>query len=472
MTELTELSAGRRNFADYYTNTYKQITHIGDPFILYDEDTKKYYMYCTGGYFKCWSSDTMKTWTEHGNAYTVTDKSFGTQKYWAPEVYKYGGAYYMVYSAANAGNRHSIGLAKSNSPTGPFTDIYDHPLFSPGYSVIDASLFFDTDGRVYLYYSRDCSENYVNGKRTSQVYGVELKADLSGAIGEPALLATPTDPWELQSGSVIWNEGPCVFRRGDVYYLLYTANYYASASYSVGYATSNAPLGVYTKSKDNPILVGDGKYTSGTGHCNITRSPDGSEMYMVYHSHTDVTNTTNPIADRTPCVDKLVIRADGSLAVNGPSVAMQPLPSGAGSLYKKYAGVEISSTYTAVAGNPENLVDEVVPHAGMSDRDLYQFEAGGGYIRIGYDKAINLNSLWIYGVSHAALSPKTVYAVVNGRYQTKVKAFTTSMPMTPVVITADMLPASAAVSDIRLYFEGGDGSSTIALGEIITVIRT
>ena len=93
MTEPTELSTDRQNFAGYYTNPYKQITHIGDPFILYDEDTKKYYMYCTGGYFKCWSSDTMKTWTEHGNAYTVTDKSFGTQKYWAPEVYKYSGAY-------------------------------------------------------------------------------------------------------------------------------------------------------------------------------------------------------------------------------------------------------------------------------------------------------------------------------------------------------------------------------------------
>lgn len=468
MTGLAAYFGGRQNFTGYYQNPCRQITHIGDPFILYDEDTEKYYMYCTGGYFKCWSSETFQSWTAHGDAYAVTGKSFGTQKYWAPEVYKYCGAYYMVYSAADAANRHSIGLAKSDRPEGPFTDVYDHPLFAPGYSVIDASLLFDTDGRVYLYYSKDCSENYVNGKRTSQIYGVELKADLSGAIGEPTLLATPTEPWELQSGSVIWNEGPCVFRRGDLYYLLYTANYYASASYSVGYAVSGAPLGAFEKSADNPILIGDGKYTSGTGHCNITRSPDGSEIYMVYHSHTDVTNTTNPIADRTPCMDRLVIRADGRLAVNGPSVAVQPLPSGAGGLYKKYTGVSIDSAYAPVAGRVQNLIDPAVPRAGTAGEDGYRFEAGDGFISLSYDEPINLHSLWIYGAGGGVFLPKSVYAVFNGQRRTRAEAFVQDVPMTPAVITPDTLPAGEKVCEIRLYFESG-GASTAALGEIVTV---
>ena len=186
VNELIDIANSRQNGADYFVSPYRQISHIGDPFVLYDEASGKYYMYCTGGKFRCWSSDTFKSWTELGDAYTVTEKSFGTQNYWAPEVYKWNGAYYMVYSAArkvegslsSTGLRHSIGLAKADNPAGPFTDVYDHPLFAPDYSVIDASLLFDDDGKIYLYYARDCSENVVNGKKTSQVYGIELASDL------------------------------------------------------------------------------------------------------------------------------------------------------------------------------------------------------------------------------------------------------------------------------------------------------
>ena len=221
VNELIDIANSRQNGADYFVSPYRQISHIGDPFVLYDEASGKYYMYCTGGKFRCWSSDTFKSWTEHGDAYTVTEKSFGTQNYWAPEVYKWNGAYYMVYSAArkvegslsSTGLRHSIGLAKADNPAGPFTDVYDHPLFAPDYSVIDASLLFDDDGKIYLYYARDCSENVVDGKKTSQVYGIELASDLSGTVGEPVLLATPTSAWELKSGGTLWNEGPCVSSR-------------------------------------------------------------------------------------------------------------------------------------------------------------------------------------------------------------------------------------------------------------------
>ena len=127
MNELIDIANSRQNAADYFVSPYRQISHIGDPYVLYDEASGKYYMYCTGGKFRCWSSDTFKSWTELGDAYTETEKSFGTQNYWAPEVYKWNGAYYMVYSAArkvegslsSTGLRHSIGLAKADNPAGP-----------------------------------------------------------------------------------------------------------------------------------------------------------------------------------------------------------------------------------------------------------------------------------------------------------------------------------------------------------------
>lgn len=480
MNELIDIANSRQNGADYFVSPYRQISHIGDPYVLYDEATGKYYMYCTGGKFRCWSSDTFKSWKELGDAYTETEKSFGTQNYWAPEVYKWNGAYYMVYSAArkvegslsSTGLRHSIGLAKADSPAGPFTDVYDHPLFAPDYSVIDASLLFDDDGKIYLYYARDCSENVVDGKKTSQVYGIELASDLSGTVGEPVLLATPTAAWELKSGSTVWNEGPCVFKQNGTYYLLFTANYYASASYSVGYATASSPLGAYTKAAENPVLIGDGKKTSGTGHCSVTRSPDGSEMYIVYHSHADVTQTTNPVANRTPCFDRLVIRPDGSLAVSGPSIYMQPIPSGANGLYKKQSGVTVTSGYPTLNGSPENLLDGIVTGR-LGDTDLYRFEVtADGCITLEFDAAIELSALWIWGTEHAALSPKSVSAVLDDTYHLRAKTFSTLEGQSPVVLTCGNLPAGTRTKTVQLLFEAADAADgTAAICEITIVAK-
>ena len=447
------------NKASGFVSPFREIHHIGDPFMLYDDATKKFYLYCTGGKYRCFSSDDMTEWQEHGDSYLVTEKSFGTESYWAPEVYKVGDTFYMVYSAArtvDGKKRHSIGLASSKCPTGPFTDVYDHPLFAPDYSVIDASLLFDDDGKVYLYYSRDCSENYVDGKRTSQTFGIELAPDLSGTVGESVLLATPVSPWEQKSGSVLWNEGPCCFKRNGVYYLLFTANYYASVHYCVGYATGNSPLGPFTKAKENPILVGDGVYTSGTGHCNVVYSPDKSEMYMVYHSHYDVTNTTNPIADITPCVDKIVFDKDGKMSVNGPSVAKQPFLSGVNGLCKKYEGVKVTSDLKTVSGDIDSLTN------GATVTDTPYVFAGEGSVRLDFDAPITAESIWIYGEKTAERAPRSVYAVVNGTHTTEKVTFGDEKPYTPAVIVLDM----QEVKSVELRFDGGDEA---AISEIVTV---
>lgn len=477
MQELIRIPTAAPDDADGFTSPYRKISHIGDPFILYNEPEKKYYMYCTGrGHYPCWSSADFNTWTPLGDAYRVTEKSFGTTCYWAPEVYAYRGAYYMVYSAAfqtsesTAVNklRHCIGLARADDPAGPFVDVYDHPLFAPGYSVIDASLLFDDDGRVYLLYSRDNCENYRGDKRVSETYGVELAADLSGAIGEPVLLATPTSPWELLSGSVIWNEGPCAIKQSGIYYLLFTANYYASRHYAVGYATATAPLGPYTKAAENPILVGDGKSTAGTGHCNLTRSPDGTEDYIVYHTLTVVDQKINPDADRTPCIDRLIFRPDGRLTVNGPtSDFVQPLPSGAHGLYRQTDGVTVTSSCRTLGGAVDALTDGVIPFAAENQADTYAFAADNGSVTLTYSAPVQLHSLWIYGTPDAVRLPAAVTAVVNDTYITDAVAFAADDPLRPAVLRFAGLPADVRVQKLELHFTGGD----VALGEICSIVR-
>ena len=466
-----ELPMARIAPEKYMVYPYHSITNIGDPFVMYDDASGKYYMYATGGYFKCYSSDTMSTWKSEGNSYVVTEKSFGKKNFWGPEVYKVGSDYYMVYSAMNESGRYNVGLAKASSPAGPFTDVYDHPLFAPDYSVIDASLFFDDDGRVYLFFSKDCSENVVNGMKTSQSFGIELKKDLSGTIGEEQLVSTPVFAWESKSGTTRWNEGPFVFKQNGTYYLLFSANYYAKEHYAVGYATAKSPLGPYEKAKNNPILVGDGVNTSGTGHCALTRSPDGSEIYISYDSHNNPLDLSK--VNRVPCIDRLVVASDGTLKIGGHTPTIQPLPSGAAGLYKKHDGVDVASNFGTLSGNTSLLSDKLLANIALGNKDAYSFICSGEkFIEIKYDTPITLDSLWIYGVYSVRLTPKRVYAVINDTYKTATYTFSSVAPLEPAVICLDSMPSGVKVESVKLYFEARDAFTPVcSISEIITIYK-
>jgi beta-xylosidase len=107
---------------------------------------------------------------------------------------------------------------------------------------------------------------------------------------------------------------------------MYSANYFGGKNYAVGYGTSKSPLGPFTKSDDNPILaknVDKGGIVTGTGHNSVTYSPDGKEMFCVYHGRTTATGD-----DRVVFIDRMKIVKDGQLVVEGPTTGPQPLPSG------------------------------------------------------------------------------------------------------------------------------------------------
>lgn len=158
-------------------------------------------------------------------------------------------------------------------------------------------------------------------------YGVKLKRDLSGNDGDPVLCTQADQPWELPAeGRSRCTEGPFVFEQNGTYYLTYSANHYAESFYGIGYATAPHPLGPWTKSPDNPLVAADlSRGISGPGHNCVMPSPDGSELFMVYHSHADLARPGGP---RVVNLDRLVIQEDGRLKLIGPTKTPQPLPAG------------------------------------------------------------------------------------------------------------------------------------------------
>ncbi|HEY9560695.1 MAG TPA: glycoside hydrolase family 43 protein [Anseongella sp.] len=348
----------------YAQETYQNPLPVafGDPFVLYDEDGN-YYMYGTGGGakdgFSVYSSPDLVHWEYKGQVYHGnTEDSWCIGAFWAPEVYKVDNKYYLFYSAQWRDNptreleNFRIGVAVADKPTGPFKDIRNAPVFDPGYPIIDANVFFDDDGRVYLYYSRCCYKHAVESEiaewankkgwydeiEESWVYGVELHPDLTSVKGEPRLLLRPPvkmddkqAEWESRSVTSHevnrrWTEGSFTFKHAGTYYMMYSANHFGGEHYAVGYATAESPLGPYVKSPGNPVLeknTAHGGKVTGTGHNSITFSPDGTEMFCVYHGRTAATGQ-----QRMVFIDRMEILNDGRLVVHGPVTEPQPLPSG------------------------------------------------------------------------------------------------------------------------------------------------
>lgn len=330
---------------------------FGDPYIL-SASNGKYYMYGTGGVkngFAAYSSDNLVDWQFEGKVYDGAQPGSWTLKnYWAPEVYEINGQYYMFFSAdwrVNPNNElenFRIGVAVSESPTGPFLEVSDEPLFDPGYPIIDANML-QHGGKTYLYYSRCCYKHPVESEvadwaRTkglfdeieeSWVYGVEISDDFTTVVGEPLLLLQPPsvmdDPqteWEsrsVTSGEVNrrWTEGSFAFEHEGRIYMMYSANFFGGQNYAVGYAVGDDPLGPFIKAENNPVLeknTAQGGDVTGTGHNMMFRSKDGEKMYTVYHGRIKESGD-----ERVVFIDEMRIDGSGVLTVDGPSTSEKEL---------------------------------------------------------------------------------------------------------------------------------------------------
>ena len=346
-----------------FVSNPREVSGIGDPFVVPDPEGG-YHVFATGaqiGFFH-WNSPDLITF-ERDKALKSSPWVYGD--FWAPEVHRWKDRYVMLYTGRWKQN-HSlrIGIAFADAPEGPYKDALGQPLFDFGYAAIDGTLTVDGDGAPWLIYSRDCSENIVEGRHESHLYAVRLSDDLMETVGEPVALTAPDTPWETASGDYRWNEGPAVLRHGGKYYLFYSANYYASRDYAVGVAVADSPRGPWVKQQNNPILAWaageDGEaLVSGPGHNAFFTV--GDELFTAYHTHTD---PAAPSGDRQLCIDRAGFHDDGTAYINGPTLAPQLRPLAELGLVNYMAAARC-------ADDPKGL---------LTDGDTCQTKASADYI--------------------------------------------------------------------------------------------
>lgn len=253
---------------------------LADPTIFLDKGT--YYLYGTGGEngFLVYQSTDLKNWTgpigRHKGYALIKGESYGTKGFWAPQVFKHKGVYYMAYTADE-----QIAIATSNSPLGPFKQQVMKPLSGTG-NQIDPFVYFDQDGTPYLY--------HVKLQQGNRIFVVKMKKDLSDIATEKATeCIAGTELWE-NTEKTDWpvTEGPTVIKHNKLYYLIYSANDFRSKDYAVGYATSKSPLGPWKKHPDSPFINRLNIGLNGTGHGDLFKDKQGHFQYVMHTHHSAI----------------------------------------------------------------------------------------------------------------------------------------------------------------------------------------
>jgi xylan 1,4-beta-xylosidase len=252
-----------------YTNPLMPSYGFADPDAIKVGDT--YYLYPTydsrSGYDVFTSKD-LVNWKSAGRAFT--DPRGGD---WAPDVFynKRGdGKFYLYYTDSTVKETYDldhkqIGVAVADSPLGPFKD---KAVLSD--EAIDAHLFQEDDGKMYLYYV-----HFDNGfKITAQQMSNPVTKQ-----GAPVAIIWPTEQWETAGGAV--TEGPFMLKHNGTYYLMYSGSGANTPLYGIGYATSKSPMGPFKKFTGNPIAHHGGNIVGPGHHCVVT-GPDG-KLWMLYH---------------------------------------------------------------------------------------------------------------------------------------------------------------------------------------------
>ena len=188
--------------------------NIRDPFIL--PDGGRYYMYGTRG-ATCWGlatgfdvyvSDDLKTWSDPHVCFERTPDFWADRNYWAPEVHKYNGKYYMLASFKNEPDFRGTQILISDSPMGPFKPHSAGPVTPRDWSCLYGTLYIDDDGVPYMVFCHEWSQIVDGGMCV-----MRLSDDLTHSVGDVVTLFHASEPsWALRDAKGWVTDGPFIYK--------------------------------------------------------------------------------------------------------------------------------------------------------------------------------------------------------------------------------------------------------------------
>lgn len=241
----------------------------------------EYYAYATnagGANVQLLRSGDLARWEHLGDALPRLPPWAAAGFTWAPEVCRMGARWILYYTVREpSSGRQCISAASAPTPDGPFVDNSSGPLVfqvDRGGS-IDPSPFVDGDTAYLLWKSDDNALG-----RPSSLWAQRFGDDGVTLIDQPTELLRHDRGWERPLV-----EAPSMVRRDDTYFLFYSANWWESEHYAVGYATGPSPRGPFTKASTwRPWLRSHGPARGPGGQSFFIDA--GGNQWMAYHAWT------------------------------------------------------------------------------------------------------------------------------------------------------------------------------------------
>lgn len=243
----------------------------------------------------CYSSKDMKNWTCHGPVLKPTDFKWASGDAWAAQVVEKDGKFYFYATVQHGAPKpcKAIGVAVSDSPTGPFADakgsalVTDEMTPNPNFwDDIDPTVFIDDDGTPWL-----CWGN-------PNCYIAKLKKNMVDLDGPIQQVYLPN-----------YTEGPWIHKRGKTYYLTYASHAHQGFWEKISYATAPSMKGPWTY---RGLITGSAK-NSYTIHPAIIEFK--GQSYFIYHN-ADLTlpdGRSGALGRRAVCIEYLHYNPDGTI---------------------------------------------------------------------------------------------------------------------------------------------------------------
>lgn len=234
-----------------------------------------------------YSSTDMVTWQEHPVPLKVSDFEWARADAWASHVIERNGKFYWYVTVSHdAIEGKAIGVAVSDSPTGPFKDARGSALITNdmtkatdiSWDDIDPVVYIDDTGQAYMFWGN------------TVCYYAKLKDNMIE-------LDVPIMTIDLPH----FTEAPWVHKQGDWYYLSYAYQF----PEKIAYAMSKSIEGPWEFKGILNELAGN----SNTNHQAIIDFKGKS--YFIYHN-----GGIQPFGGsfrRSVCIDYLYYNPDGTL---------------------------------------------------------------------------------------------------------------------------------------------------------------
>lgn len=316
-----------RNGAPTFTNP---ITPGADPCVVWHEG---YYYWCASENDAAISvrrSEQLMSEGEKVVVWQAPKSGRHSREIWAPELHRLDGKWYIYVAASNGNNARHRMIALEG--------LGDDPM--DGF-VFKAELYTGDDIRMRQQnrWAIDGTVLEHEGERYFLWSGWEDERDQQWLY-----IARMENPWTIGSARVrmcanddfLWerldetpatrglNEAPQVLIRNGRVFVVYSASASWEITYKLGVlelAPGGDPMQASAWQKwSNPVLQAT-RDTWGVGHCGFTRSPDGSEDWIVFHAKLERT----PNWKRAVHVQPFRWTADGAPVFGDPIAAGRPL---------------------------------------------------------------------------------------------------------------------------------------------------